>query len=463
MNSGTQILILFVIIGINGFLAMSEMALVSARKTRLQKLHDDGHRGAGIALALADSPTQFLASLQICITILGIAAGAWGVANLSAKVQIGLSQSLPSIGSWAQPIGVGFVVAVETFLMVLLGELIPKRLALFSPERIAVGVAPIIAGLGQIISPASIVLGRITDNFIRFLPFRPHSQDSNAVTEDEIKIMVEQGAEAGVFDKNEESMLMRALDFSELSGSDLMTPRTRIISYSADSNAEDVVDLMLKAGFSNYPVYQGDQDNFVGIVSIKQLYAQLRKGRKSKLLDLMRPPVFLPDSAKAGKIIETMKKNRRHLVILIDEFGGVAGLLTATDLMEAVVGEVPGDQKHDAPKFVQRTDGSWLVDGMAGLFEVEQQLGYEPDSTVSDDCQTIGGLVMHYLDSIPKEGQIVEMPGWSFEVVDMDRNRIDKVLVTKKNMSCETTPESPLKNSEFKKQVDEKEECIPYT
>ena len=431
MSPVAQTLVLLLIIGINGFLALSEMALVSARKTRLQKLADDGHHGATIALLLAESPTRFLASLQICITILGIAAGAWGGANLSGGIDLWIQRHLPSLAPWSHGFSVSFVVAIETFLMVLLGELLPKRLALFSPEKIAMYVAPLINNVGKVMSPAAHVLSRITDRVIGLLPIHTRSLTDSSVTEDEIKIMVEQGTEAGVFNKTEESMLKRALGFPDLTGADLMTPRTRVVCINIDDPVERSVDLMLTEGFSKYPVYRGSQDNLIGVVSIKKIYSQLRSGQKPNLNKAMVPPIFLPDSAKAGYMIETMKRERQHIVMLIDEFGGFAGLVSATDLMEAVVGEVPGGHLGDAPKFVQRSDGSWLVDGLVGLYELEREIGFVATESVAEDCQTLSGLVMHYLDSIPREGQFVEMPGWRFEVVDMDHNRIDKVLVTR--------------------------------
>lgn len=431
MNPLVQIFVLVGIVGINGFLALSEMALVSARKTRLQKLADDGIKGAITALALSESPTRFLASLQICITILGIAAGAWGGANLSGPVELWFARSIPSLAHLSHGLGVGFVVAIETIFMVLLGELFPKRLALFFPERIAVTVAPVIDALGTIIAPAAHLFSRTTDQIIKVMRLKPNRQDESHVTEDEIKIMVEQGAEAGVFDKSEESMLKRALDFGDLSGSEVMTPRTRLFTFNAEHFIEAVIDRMLKFGFSNYPVFFGQNENLVGIVSIKKVFAALRKSRNYKLSDLMVPAVFMPDSAKAGKIFETMRLKRQPMIVLIDEFGGVAGIVTATDLMTAVVGEVPGGHQEDSPRFVQREDGSWLVDGRVSLSEVEKELGFVTPPEVEEDYQTLSGLMMHYLDSVPKEGQFIEMPGWRFEVIDMDYNRIDKVLVAR--------------------------------
>jgi putative hemolysin len=321
--------------------------------------------------------------------------------------------------------------------MVLLGELLPKRVALFFPERIAMYVAPVINHVGTIVAPAAHVLGRMTDQMIKLLPFPSRELSDSTVTEDEIKILVEQGAEAGLFDKAEETFLKRALGFADLTGADLMTPRTRVVSINIDDPVEQSVDLMLKEGFSNYPVYRKSQDNLIGVVSVKKVYGQLRRGQKPNLHDVMIPPIYLPDTAKASRMVEAMRTQRQHIIMLIDEFGGFAGVVSSNDLMEAVVGEVPGSNISAGPKFVRRADGSWLVDGMVGLYELEQEIGFVATDSVSEDCQTLSGLVMHYLDSIPREGQFVEMPHWRFEVVDMDHNRIDKVLVTRLEASAD--------------------------
>jgi putative hemolysin len=424
-----QIFVLLGIISVNGFLALSEMALVSSRRTRLLKLMEDGSTRAKTALKLADSPTSFLASLQICITILGIAAGAWGGANLSRSVKQWFDQEVPTLVHYSESLSMGLVVAFETFFMVLIGELLPKRLALFFPERIALAVAPVIDTVGRVIAPASQVLSGLTDRFIAILPIKPKSADESHVTEDELKIMVTQGAEAGVFDKNEETFLKRALDFGDLTGQDMMTPRTKVVSFGGDRYIDDVIDEMLECGYSNFPVYAQRSENIVGMVSIKTaLKHHRRSSQRLRLRDLLEPVLFMPDSAKAPNIMEKMKLGRKQMVILIDEFGGVAGLVSITDIMEAVVGEVLA--VDTAPQFVKRSDGSWLVDGMASLQDLETETGYVIDDDENHGCQTVAGYVMHHLKSIPQEGQFVTLGSWTFEVVDMDRNRIDKILLT---------------------------------
>jgi putative hemolysin len=430
MNILAQGFVLLGIIGINGFLALSEIALVSSRKSRLQKFADDGHRGARIALKLAQTPTSFLASLQICITILGIGAGAYGGAKIAEPLQHSLEIALPMFANWAHAIAFGFVIIVEGFFMVLLGELIPKRVALFFPERIAMNVAPIIAKLGQVISPASNFFGRLAEYVIRIFSLSK-LKDESKITEDEIKILIEQGTTEGVFNKAEESIIKRAIDFPELIGTDFMTPRTRVVSFKASDSLESVIDQMLKDGFSHYPIFEDDQDQIAGVVSIKKAYISYRQTQSIKLRDIMDDPVFIPNSAKAGKIMETMKAKRNHFMILIDEFGSFAGILTATDVLESIVGEVPGSNIADNPKFIQRSDGTWLVDGMVSLFELRNKLEIDGPDIESNDYQTLSGLIMHHLDKVPKEGQILTVAGWEFEILDMDRNRIDKVLISK--------------------------------
>ena len=430
MSIALQCLVLMTIVLVNGLLAFSEMALVSSRKMRLQAMVESGVRGAARALELSESPTRLLASVQICITILGIAAGAYGGANMSEGLENWAMRSFPLIAPWAHGFSVGIVVAIETILMFLIGELLPKRLAMYSPEKIAATVAPFIHGVGVVMTPLAHVLGRTTDRLIAALPVNIASRHDTAVAEHEFKMMVEQGTESGVLDKQEESMIKRVLQFGDLKGSDVMTPRTKVIAVNLEDKPAESIETMLEANHSYYPVYRGSLDNLIGVVSVNRVYSVLHHKQQFSLEKIMAAPLYLPDSARASRIIELMKIKRQHLVVLIDEFGGFAGIVTATDLMEAVVGEVPGSHEHESPKFVRQGENSWLVDGLVTLFELEQHTGFVAGD-VANDCQTLGGLVMRYLDSIPHAGQFVCLPQWKFEVMNMDGNRIDKVLVSR--------------------------------
>lgn len=422
-----QSLVLISIVCFNGFLALSEMAIATSKKLRLQRLADQGHEGASVALALAESPTRFLASMQICLTVLGIMAGVHGGATLADGIETWLVRAVPSLAPWAHPIGMTGVVAFETFVMVFFGELLPKRLALIAPEAIAVRVAPVMHRLGQTLSPIADILGRMTDTVLSRLPALAKAEDEHTVTEDELKMIVEQGAEEGMLDRNEETMIKRVLQFGEMQAQDLMTPRTKIVGINLEDPVGTNIERIFESSHSTFPVYRGSVDNLVGVVAAKRLFEQLHREGAIDISACMTEALFLPNSARADKVLDSMKQKGTHIAVLIDEFGGTAGVVTATDIIRAVMGDVPQDNGESSNKFVQRDDGSFLVDGMVSLFELSERLELDV-SDVEDVGQTLSGLVMHLAKDIPKEGQKVQFKNWIFEVIDMDGNRIDKVL-----------------------------------
>jgi len=432
-----QSLVLISIVCFNGFLALSEMAIATSKKLRLQRMVDEGCEGASVALALAESPTRFLASMQICLTVLGIMAGVHGGATLADSIETWLVRSVPSLEPWAHPIGMTGVVAFETFIMVFFGELLPKRLALIAPENIAVRVAPVMFRVGQTLSPVADILGRMTEAVLSRLPALAKATDAHTVTEDELKMIVEQGAEEGMLDRNEETMIKRVLQFGEITAQDLMTPRTKVVGINLDDPDSENVEKIFDSSHSKFPVYRGSIDNLVGVLSVKKLFERLYRDGAIDIQACMTEPLFLPDSARADKVLDAMKQRSTHMAVLIDEFGGTAGVVTATDIVSAVMGEVPQDSVEHTPKFILRDDGSFLVDGMASLFELSERLEIET-ADLEDVGQTVSGLIMHLAKDIPTEGQKVSFNNWTFEVVDMDGNRIDKVLA------------HPIKQAEFK-------------
>lgn len=430
-----QSLVLISIVCFNGFLALSEMAIATSKKLRLQRLIDEGHQGANVALALAESPTRFLASMQICLTVLGIMAGVHGGATLADSIETWLVRSIPSLEPWAHPIGITGVVAFETFIMVFFGELLPKRLALIAPEAIAVRVAPVMFRIGQTLSPVADVLGRMTDAVLSRFPAIARAKELHTVTEDELKMIVEQGAEEGMLDRNEETMIKRVLQFGEVQAQDLMTPRTKIVGINLEEPSSETIEQIFESSHSTFPVYRGSVDNLVGVVAAKKLFEQFYREGAVDVASCMTEALFLPDTARADKVLESMKQHGTHMAVLIDEFGGTAGVITATDVVRAVMGDVPQDNGEQAPKFVQRDDGSYLIDGMVSLFELSERLELDV-SDVETVGQTLSGLVMHLAEDIPREGQKVAFKNWLFEVVDMDGNRVDKVLA-QRQINCD--------------------------
>jgi putative hemolysin len=425
-----QGLILIIIVCVNGFIALSEMALVSSRKVRLQRLLDQGRHGADVALRLSESPTKFLASMQICLTVLGIMAGVHGGATMAGEIEAWVLRALPALAQWSHLLGVSGVVMFETFLMVFLGELLPKRLALLAPESIAVRVAPSMDRIGLTLAPIAHILSRMTDAILEKLPMKREVDDHHTVTEDEFKMIVQQGAVEGVLDRNEETMIKRVLQFGDVKAQDLMTHRTRLVGIDLDDSEDESVNKMLASNHSHFPVYRGSIDNLVGIISIKKVFELLYRQKKINIASCMSDPLFLPDSARADRVLDSMKKHQTHMAVLIDEFGGMAGVVTATDIVESVMGEVPQDSCDLEPKFVRRADGTLLIDGMVSIVDLSEELQLRLDE-LEDVAQTLSGLVMHLAREIPREGQIVRCKKWQFEVVDMDGNRVDKVLATK--------------------------------
>lgn len=424
-----QGLILLTIVCVNGLISLSEMALVSSRKVRLQRMVDEGRRGAAMALAMSESPTRFLASVQICLTVLGIMAGAHGGATLANDIESFVVNSVPSQAKWAHEMGIAFVVAFDTFLMVFFGELLPKRIALLAPESIAIRVAPAMQRLGATLSPLANVLSRMTDALLAKFPLRREPEEQQTVTQDEFKLLVEQGAEEGMLDRHEESMIKRVLQFGDITAKDLMTPRTKVVGLDIEDGAEENLQKILASRHTIFPVYRGAIDNLVGIVSVKKVFEQFYRLGRFELEQCMTDPLFMPNSARAVRVLDAMKKHGSHMAVLIDEFGGLAGVVTATDVVGSVMGDVPLDSGEQSPKFVERAGGGFLIDGMVSLFDLQEKLQIDL-SACEDVAQTLSGLVMHVAKTIPKEGDSVSYRGWTFEVVDKDGNRIDKVLAT---------------------------------
>jgi putative hemolysin len=277
----------------------------------------------------------------------------------------------------------------------------------------------------------------MTEAVLSRLPALAKATDAHTVTEDELKMIVEQGAEEGMLDRNEETMIKRVLQFGEITAQDLMTPRTKVVGINLDDPDSENVEKIFESSHSKFPVYRGSIDNLVGVLSVKKLFERLYRDGSIDIQACMTEPLFLPDSARADKVLDAMKQRSTHMAVLIDEFGGTAGVVTATDIVSAVMGEVPQDSVEHTPKFILRDDGSFLVDGMASLFELSERLELEI-ADLEDVGQTVSGLIMHLAKDIPIEGQKVSFKNWTFEVVDMDGNRIDKVLA------------HPIKEKEFK-------------
>ncbi len=411
---------------LNGLLSMSELAVVSARRDRLRARASSGSRGAAVALALAENPSRLLSTIQIGITLVGVGAGAFGGATIGEDLGAALGK-LPHMEKVGPPIGFGFVVAVITVFSLVVGELIPKRVALVSPEAIASAAAPALDLLARAFGPVERVLTAVTEASVRLL--RLDASAEPAVTEEEIRSLVGRGAELGVLEESEQEMVEAVLRLGDRSIDSLMTPRREVVWIDADAPMERVRALVAASPHGRYPVAAKDLDEPVGLVETTDLLAQLLQHGRIDLRAAARPPLLLPESLPALAALEQLREARIAAALVVDEHGSVRGLVTRSDLSEAILGEFP-DPGEEASA-TRRDDGSWLFDGDVPIEDVEEALGAanlgDPDG---ETYETVAGLVLHRLGRIPRAGQSVTHRGFRFEVVDMDGHRVDKVLVS---------------------------------
>jgi len=414
----------------NGLFAMSEIAIVSARRTKLRSLAEAGDAKARAALALAESPTRFLSTVQVGITLIGVLAGAFGGATLAREISQ-LLQGLPLLAPHSQAIGVGVVVLAITFCSVVLGELVPKRIGLNNPEGIARHVARPMTWLARLGNPLVRLLSATTNGLLRLVGIR--GEQRPAVSEEEVRGIMREGTEAGVFLQSETQMVERVLALDRLTVRELMTPRTKIIALGRHEPHAEVWHKIVVSRHSVFPVYDGTRDNVVGVVSVKAIYANLAAGvGPLNVADLMEKPLFVPATQTAVQLLESFKQSGRHVALVADEFGGITGLVTLSDVMEAILGEVVAQDERNRPTARRREDGTWLIDG---LLEIEQLATALPGLALGPeagrDYQTLAGFVVQRLGQVPKEGDAFEAQGYRFEVLDMDRFRVDKVFVSR--------------------------------
>ncbi|MEA5504392.1 hemolysin family protein [Halotia wernerae UHCC 0503] len=422
-----EILIILVLIIANGIFSMSEMAVVSARKVRLQQLANQGDPKARVALKLAESPNHFLSTIQIGISLIGILTGAFGGATIASRLAVYV-RLVPFLAPYSEPLSFGIVVLIITYLSLIIGELVPKRLALNNPERIAAIVAIPMRALATLASPVVHLLSASTDTIVRMLGITPSTEPQ--VTEEEIKILIEQGTEAGTFEEAEQDMVERVFRLGDRPANSFMTPRPDIVWLDLEDSPEENREKMAESSYSRYPVCQGGLDNVLGVIPVTDLLTRSFRGETLDLTMGLRQPVFVPESTRGLKVLEMFKQTITHIALVVDEYGVIQGLITLNDIMSEIVGDVPAEPGQDEPQAIQREDGSWLLDGMLPVeefFELFEMEEWESDERVS--YQTLGGFVITHLGRIPAATDHFEWEGMRIEVMDMDGNRVDKVLV----------------------------------
>jgi putative hemolysin len=422
-----EIVFIIMLILANSVFAMSEAAVISARKARLQQRVNEGDIKARRALELAEEPSDFLATVQIGITLVGILAGAFGGATIAEQLA-DILETVPFLSSASRAVSLGLVVLAITYLSLVMGELVPKNLALNRAEDIASAIAQPMSALSKLVAPMVYLLNASTSVVLKILG--TESSSELAVTEEEIKVLIDQGTVAGTFQGPERDMLARVFRFADRRVSTLMTPRSEIAWLDLNVTPEVLRSRIITSQHSRFPVAEGDLDHVRGIVRTADLLSQQLRGQPLDLQANLKAVLFVPGTAMALEVLETFKQTgHHHMALVVDEYGGIQGLVTLTNLLEELVGDVAISEGRIEPQVVQRQDGSWLLDGMLPIQRLKDILTLKELPEEERSYQTLGGFVMAHLGRIPTSGDAFEVYGQRFEVVDMDGYRVDKVLV----------------------------------
>lgn len=432
-----EFLIVLVLIACNAFFALSEMSVVTSRKSRLKQQAGDS-RGARTALELANQPERFLSTVQVGITLIGILTGMFGGQAIGQSIGDVLLGAVPALGatmplvqsSWAATIGLVLAVSLITYLTIVFGELLPKRLALLAPERLASVIALPMHGISRVAKPAVWLLSSSVHAMLRLL--RLADTEAAQVSEEEIRLLVSESHEQGVIDADERNMMNRVLQLGDRSAESLMTPRTRIAWLDADEDFQTNLAAMRETPFSRYPVYRDSDADVIGILEVKSLLHRIDRD-SFDLFAQLREALFVSESTPALKLLEIFREEKQSLALVVDEYGDITGLITVNDLLEAVIGRTRSGEGSDAtPLVVTRDDGTLLVDGTVTTDTVRELLGGArlPDED-EHDFHTAAGMVIAHFGRIPNTGEWFEWEGWRIEVVDLDGPRIDKLLLQK--------------------------------
>lgn len=422
MNIATEIVIILAIILVNAIFVLSEMAVASSRKARLQERVNDGDKRASTALKLIENPNLFLATVQIGITLVGVFLGAVGGARFADPLSRVVA-GVPVLAPYADALALGTVVIAITFVSMVLGELVPKRIALHNPERIASTLAGPMMFISKLFKPFVWLLGRLTDLVLQIMGIRPGNEPP--VTEEEIQLLIDQGTQAGVFEEAEHDMVEGVFSLADQRVYSLMTPRPDIVWLDVEDSVEEIRAKLEQSNFSRFPVRQGSLDAIIGIVKARDLLVQSLNNEPIVLKNLLKPAFFVPETMFASKALEILKEKGTDMLLVIDEFGALQGLLTINDILEEIVGAL----ELEEPQATQRQDGSWLLDGMLEVDEFKEIFDL-PLLPHEDEYETLSGFIMMSLGRLPQPTDRFEWHGLNFEVIDMDGRRVDKVLVT---------------------------------
>ncbi len=440
-----EILIVLLLIVANGVFAGSEIAVVSARKVRLERMANQGNARAKTALKLAKSPNNFLSTVQIGITLIGILSGAVGGATIAQRLKPFLA-TIPWLAPYSEGISLGIVVTLITYLSLVIGELMPKRIALSNPEQIACSVAKPMGLLSRITAPLVRLLSVSTDGLLKLLGIS--ASEELPLTEEEIKVLIEQATESGTFEESEQEMVERVFRLGDRPIKAIMTPKLEIVWLDFEAPLEETERQIMESNHSRFPVGRGSLDNCLGILRGNNFLSARLRGQEIDLASMLQPSLYVPESTTALKVLEQLKRTGVQIALVTDEYGSIEGLVTLNDLMEAIVGDIPSAEHGEEPMVIQRDDGSWLLDGLLSTDEVKDLL--DKESLPGEETgyyQTLGGFVVTFLGHIPQSGDHFEWEGMRFEVMDMDGTRVDKVLVSPVQVQ-ETSADEQINSSQ---------------
>jgi putative hemolysin len=424
MNSAVfEISLVLILLIANGVFAMTEIAIVSSRRGLLQSIADNGSKGAKRALALSENPNRFLSTVQIGITLVGIVAGALGSGTVATRLAE-ILEVVPVISEYAKPISLAIVIGILTYLSLVVGELVPKRLAMKFPEAIASAMASPMAKLSTAASPVVSLLSWSTGGLLKLFGVR-ETEDSG-MSREELTVIIRQGMITGSINQTESRMMQGVIGFEKLVAYDIMIPRSKIVWIERDAKHEEVWPLIMHSTHGVFPVYHGRRENLVGAVAIKDIYGQLAAGERVSFSAIMRPPLLVPETQSASALLEIFRTSGQRAAFVLDEFGSVMGMVTL------IVGDVPSLEERLTMPVKQREDGTWLIDGLFEIEKLPQRLeGFVMPEGGGDDFQTVSGWFMNELGRVPAETDRITTGEWMFEVVDMDSTRVDKVLASR--------------------------------
>lgn len=437
-----DIALLFALILLNGVFAMSEIAIVSSRKARLIGLADDGNRGAQAAVRLHEDPSNFFSTIQVGITSIGILSGAMGETALADPLAAWLA-GFPMIEPYARTIALSIVVVGITYFSVVVGELVPKRLALLAPETIASLISRPMVLLALIARPLVVVLSVSSNTLLRLAGAR--RTEEPPITDEEINVLMGQGAEAGVFHQSEQQIVSNVLRLDEQRVGAIMTPRKDIFAVDLDDPEDEIRARIADSPYSRVLVCRDGVEHVLGVLQTGSLLRRSLAGitiDRASIEALLTPPLYVPDTVSTAQLLENFRRTRKHLALLVDEYGDLQGLVTVNDVLAAIVGDISVEDIDEAQEIVQREDGSWLVDGSTSISKLKSVIGLDEELPGEEGggFHTVGGLVLHVLGRIPVPADHFELPGLRIEVMDMDRHRIDKVLVQQLRPEPSDTP-----------------------